>query len=107
MAMVDDPLAIDVAVSLVFVALLLMAAWRHIGPALVIMAVAFLAYVFVGPRLPGFLGHGGESFLTLVDQQMLTTQGVFGVPTLVSATFIFLFVVFGSVMSYGGLLRFF
>jgi TRAP transporter 4TM/12TM fusion protein len=38
---------------------------------------------------------------------MLTTQGVFGVPTLVSATFIFLFVVFGSVMSHGGLLRFF
>ena len=107
MAMVDDPLAIDVAVSLLFVALLLAAAWRHIGPALVIMALAFIAYVFVGPSLPGFLSHGGESFLKLVDQQMLTTQGVFGIPTLVSATFIFLFVVFGSVMSYGGLLRFF
>jgi len=107
MAMVDDPLPIDVAVGLVFVTLLLTAAWRHIGPALVIMAVGFIAYVFVGSRLPSFLGHGGESFLTLVDQQMLTTQGVFGIPTLVSATFIFLFVVFGSVMSHGGLLRFF
>jgi TRAP transporter 4TM/12TM fusion protein len=107
MAMVDDPLPIDVVVGLVFVTLLLTAAWRHIGPALVIMAVGFIAYVFVGSRLPGFLGHGGESFLTLVDQQMLTTQGVFGIPTLVSATFIFLFVVFGSVMSHGGLLRFF
>jgi TRAP transporter 4TM/12TM fusion protein len=107
MAMVDDPLPIDVAVSVLFAALLLGAAWRHIGPALVIMALAFIAYVFVGPRLPGFLSHGGESFLILVDQQMLTTQGVFGIPTLVSATFIFLFVVFGSVMSHGGLLRFF
>jgi TRAP transporter 4TM/12TM fusion protein len=107
MAMVDDPLAIDVAVSILFVALLLIAAWRHTGPALVLMALAFIAYVFVGPRLPGFLAHGGESFTTLIDQQMLTTQGVFGIPTLVSATFIFLFVVFGSVMSYGGLLRFF
>src|SRR5688572_715627 len=107
MAMVDDPLAIDVAVSILFVALLLIAAWRHTGPALVLMALAFIAYVFVGPRLPGFLAHGGESFTTLIDQQMLTTQGVFGIPTLVSATFIFLFVVFGSVMSHGGLLRFF
>jgi TRAP transporter 4TM/12TM fusion protein len=107
MAMVDDPLGIDVAVSLLFVALLLVAAWRHTGPALVVMALAFIAYVFVGPKLPGFLSHGGESFLRLVDQQMLTTQGVFGIPTLVSATFIFLFVVFGSVMSHGGLLRFF
>jgi TRAP transporter 4TM/12TM fusion protein len=107
MAMVDDPLPLDVAVSVVFLTLLLASAWRHIGPSLVVMAVAFILYVFVGPRLPGFLGHGGESFLTLVDQQMLTTQGVFGIPTLVSATFIFLFVVFGSVMAHGGLLRFF
>jgi TRAP transporter 4TM/12TM fusion protein len=107
MAMVDEPLPVDVAVGVLFMALLLVAAWRHVGPALVIMALAFLAYVFAGPRLPGFLGHGGEPFLTLLDQQMLTTQGVFGIPTLVSATFIFLFVVFGSVMSHGGLLRFF
>jgi TRAP transporter 4TM/12TM fusion protein len=107
MAMVDAPWRIDMIVGVLFVALLLMAAWRHTGPALVVMALAFVAYVFVGPHLPGFLSHGGESFTVLVDQQMLTTQGVFGIPTLVSATFIFLFVVFGSVMSHGGLLRFF
>jgi TRAP transporter 4TM/12TM fusion protein len=107
MAMVDDPWRIDMLVGVLFVALLLGAAWRHTGPALVVMALAFLAYVFVGPYLPGFLSHGGESFTILVDQQMLTTQGVFGIPTLVSATFIFLFVIFGSVMSHGGLLRFF
>ena len=58
-------------------------------------------------RVRAVLAHDGESALNLIDQQMLTTQGVFGIPTLVSATFIFLFVVFGSVMSYGGLLRFF
>ena len=107
MAMVDDPWRLDMVVGVLFVALLLGAAWRHTGPALVVMALAFLAYVFVGPYLPGFVSHGGESFTILVDQQMLTTQGVFGIPTLVSATFIFLFVVFGSVMSHGGLLRFF
>jgi TRAP transporter 4TM/12TM fusion protein len=45
--------------------------------------------------------------LKLVDQQTMTTGGVFGIPTLVSATFIFLFVVFGSVMQRGGLLGFF
>ena len=90
-----------------FTLLLLEAARRHIGPALVILALAFIAYSFAGPWLPGFVSHGGESFLQLVDQQMFTTQGVFGVPTLVSATFIYLFVVFGGVMAYGGLLRFF
>jgi TRAP transporter 4TM/12TM fusion protein len=107
MAMVDDPARLDVVVGVLFTVLLLVAAWRHIGPALVILALAFIVYAFVGPWLPGFLSHGGETFLKLIDMQMLTTQGVFGIPTLVSATFIYLFVVFGSVMAYGGLLRFF
>ena len=107
MAMVDDPQTIDVVVGVLFTLLLLEAARRHIGPALVVLALAFVVYAFAGPWLPGFLSHGGEAFLKLVDQQTLTTGGIFGIPTLVSATFIYLFVVFGSVMSHGGLLRFF
>lgn len=107
MAGVDTPETLDVVVAVVFVLLLLIAAWRHTGPALVVLAVGFIAYAFAGPGLPGFLSHGGAAPLGLVDEQMLTTSGVFGVPTLVSATFIYLFVLFGGVMSYGGLLRFF
>jgi len=107
MAMVDGLPTTDLAVGVLFVLLLLEAARRHIGPALVVLALAFVVYAFAGPWLPGFLSHGGESFMTLVDGQMFTTGGVFGIPTLVSATFIYLFVVFGGVMSHGGLLRFF
>jgi TRAP transporter 4TM/12TM fusion protein len=107
MAMVDDPGRLDVIVGVLFVALLLEASRRHIGGALVLLALGFVAYAFAGPWLPGFLGHGGVTALKLVDQQTLTTQGVFGIPTFVSATFIFLFVLFGSVMARGGLLRFF
>jgi TRAP transporter 4TM/12TM fusion protein len=107
MAMVDDPWRIDVAVGVLLVLLLLEASRRHIGGALVGLALAFVAYAFVGPWLPGFLAHGGVGALKLVDQQTLTTGGVFGIPTLVSATFIYLFVVFGAVMQRGGLLNFF
>jgi TRAP transporter 4TM/12TM fusion protein len=107
MPLVDDPRALDVVVALAFMALLLEASRRHIGGALVLLALAFIAYAFVGPWLPGFLSHGGVRFLKFVDQQMLTTEAVFGIPTLVSATFIYLFVVFGAVMMHGGLLKFF
>ena len=72
--------------------LLLEAARRHTGAALVILALVFVAYAFVGPWLPGFLGPRRRHGLKLVDQQMLTTEGIFGIPTLVSATFIYLFV---------------
>ncbi len=107
MALVDDPARADVLVGVVFALLLLEVSRRHIGPSLPVLALLFIAYAFVGPRLPGFLSHGGESFLLLLDTQTLTTQGIFGVPTLVSATFIFLFVLFGGVMAHGGLLRLF
>jgi TRAP transporter 4TM/12TM fusion protein len=107
MPFVDEPRSLDVVVGVLFILLLLETARRHIGPALVIMAVLFAAYAFVGPALPGFLSHGGVPFTRLVDQQVLTVEGIFGVPTLVSATFIYLFVVFGAVMARGGLLRFF
>ena len=107
MAMVDDPERLDVVVGVLFALLLLEATRRHTGPGLVVMALIFIAYAFVGPGLPGFLSHGGETFTKLVDQQLFTTQGIFGVPTIVSATFIYLFIVFGNVMDYGGILRFF
>src|SRR3989338_9635833 len=107
MPMVDDPRMLDVAVSLLFMLLLLEVSRRHIGGALVALALVFVAYTFAGPWLPGFLSHGGVVALKFVDLQMLTVEGVFGIPTLVSATYIFLFVVFGAVMMHGGLLRFF
>src|SRR3989441_2935555 len=98
---------IDVVVGVLFALLLLEASRRHIGSALVALALAFVVYAFVGPGLPSFLSHGGVGALKLIDQQMLTTGGVFGIPTLVSATYIYLFVLFGAVMANGGLLRFF
>jgi TRAP transporter 4TM/12TM fusion protein len=107
MAMVDDPRTIDVAVAILFAALMLEAARRHTGGALVILTLVFVVYAFLGPWLPGFLGHGGVTGLKFVDLQMLTTEGVFGIPTLVSTSFIFLFVLFGAVMLHGGLLGFF
>ncbi len=107
MPMVDDPRLVDVGVGVLFMLLLLEASRRHVGGALVVLALAFVVYGFAGPWLPGFLAHGGVLPVRFVDLQMLTTEGVFGIPTLVSASFIFLFVVFGSVMLHGGLLGFF
>jgi TRAP transporter 4TM/12TM fusion protein len=107
MALVDDPRPIDLAVGVLLLLLLLEASRRHIGAALVILALAFAAYAFAGPSLPGFLSHGGVRVVKFLDQQTLTVEGVFGIPTLVSATFIYLFIVFGAVMARGGLLRFF
>lgn len=107
MPFVDEPRFLDLLVGLVFLLLLLEASRRHIGSALVILALLFVAYAFLGPWLPGFLSHGGISFVRFMDLQTMTTEGIFGIPTLVSASFIYLFVVFGGVMARGGLLSLF
>ena len=108
MAMVDDPERLDVVVGVLFAR----CCWRRraatSAPSLVILALAFVAYAFVGPlaaRLP--LARRRDVPASSSTSRCSRRKGVFGIPTLVSATFIYLFVVFGGVMSHGGLLRFF
>ncbi|MBI4591192.1 MAG: TRAP transporter fused permease subunit [Candidatus Rokubacteria bacterium] len=107
MPFVDEPRVLDMVVGCVFLALLLEASRRLVGAALTVLALVFVAYAFVGPWLPGFLSHGGTAFARFLDGQVLSTEGVFGIPTLVSATYIYLFILFGCFMSRVGLIQFF
>lgn len=68
---------------------------RLAGLALPIIAMLFIAYVFVGPHLSGFLHHNGatpERFFSY----LYARDGVFGVTTAVSSTYIILFIIFGA-----------
>ncbi len=82
--------------------LLLEASRRTIGWALPLTAVAFLLYGLLGQNLPGILRHTGFSLETLVDQLYLTTEGIFGIPLGVSATYVILFVIYGSFLEESG-----
>ncbi len=70
MAMVDDPPLLDLVAGGVLALLLLEASRRHIGAALVILALGFVAYAFAGPLLPGFLSHGGVSVTSWVSSRI-------------------------------------
>ena len=76
--------------------LLLEAARRSMGKALPIIAIVFLAYVFIGPYLPGILSHQGFTLMWAVDHIFFTTEGVWGIPAGVSATFIVMFIIFAA-----------
>jgi TRAP transporter 4TM/12TM fusion protein len=82
--------------------LLLEATRRSLGPALMILAIVFLAYTFAGPYMPGMLAHQGVSLDGVVNHQWITTEGVFGVALGVSTSFVFLFVLFGALLDKGG-----
>lgn len=107
MPFVDEPSLADKIVGCVFLVLLLEVSRRFVGAGLTLLTLAFVVYAFVGPWLPGFLSHGGTAFSRFLDQQVLSTEGVFGIPALVSATYIYLFIFFGTFMTRVGLIRFF
>ncbi len=96
------PLARDIIFGSVGMILLLEACRRSLGPALAIVAGVFIAYAFLGPYLPEIIEHRGYSFRRVIDHQFLTTEGIFGVPLGVSASYVFLFVLFGAMLEKAG-----
>jgi TRAP transporter 4TM/12TM fusion protein len=102
-----DPNTADLAVGTLFIVLVFEAARRVLGVALPIVCGCFLAYGLFGQYLPGVIAHRGYGFDQIVGQLYLGTEGIFGIPTLVSATYIFLFILFGSFLEHAGMINLF
>jgi TRAP transporter 4TM/12TM fusion protein len=102
-----DPTTADLAVGTLTVVLLFEAARRVLGPALPIICAAFLAYGLFGQYLPSAIAHRGYGFDQIVGALYLGTEGIYGIPTLVSATYIFLFILFGSFLEHAGMIGLF
>ena len=87
--------------------LLLEATRRSIGLPLVIVATLFLFYSLSGQSMPDLIAHQGLSFERLVGYQWLGGEAIFGIPISVSVSFVFLFVLFGSMLDEAGGGRYF
>lgn len=97
----------DLAVGVLGIVLVIEAARRVVGLPMVCVVLAFLAYAFLGPYMPGVLAHRGLTLSQLVSHIYYTTEGIFGIPLGVSSTFIFLFILFGAYLESTGLGKFF
>jgi len=97
-----DYTATDIFIALLAIVILLEAGRRVLGFALSIIAVIFLSYDLLGPYMPELIIHKGASLNKLAGHMYLTTEGIFGVPLGVSAGFVFLFVLFGSLLDKAG-----
>ncbi len=100
---VGNPNPLDVAMGTLLMLALLEATRRCMGPALPLIAIAFMVYALAGPVFPGLLQHAGASWSQLVNHQVLTSQGIYGVAVGVVATFVFHFVLFGVLATRIGL----
>src|SRR5690554_188774 len=85
-----------------FIIILLEACRRVVGWPLTIIAVIFLAYSFFGYVVPGSFGHGGYSLDRVVTTMFLTTEGIFGPAAAAAATFVAIFIIFGTFLEKTG-----
>ena len=96
------PTTTDLVVSVIGIALILEATRRALGPPLAIVCVVFLFYTFGGHLMPEMIAHQGASLKKGMSHYYLTTEGVFGIALGVSASMVFLFVLFGSLLEKAG-----
>ena len=82
--------------------LLLEATRRAIGLPLVFIAVIFIIFSIFGQQMPDLIAHAGLSITRLVGYHWLGGEAIFGIPISVSVGFIFLFVLFGSILDAAG-----
>ncbi|MDP6039911.1 MAG: TRAP transporter fused permease subunit [Candidatus Latescibacteria bacterium] len=94
---------LDHAIGLIGLILVLEATRRAIGFTLPLLALAFLAYAAYGYSLPDWLfPHRGYNWDRIVSQTFLHSQGVFGIALKVMFTYVFLFVLFGTILEQTG-----
>lgn len=95
--------ALDLMFGVIAIAMVLEAARRTMGIFLPLLAVATVLYGIFGPYLPGDLAHRGYSVPRVVAHLYKGTEGIYGIPVGVVATFVFHFVLFGIMAQLTGL----
>lgn len=92
----------DLLFGSLLVVLTLEATRRSVGIGLTVIVLLFMLYNLFGHLLPGKIGHGYISYNHFLDIMVFTSDGIFGVPIRVAATYAFLFVLFGTFLSKAG-----
>ena len=102
-----DPTTLDLVVGTVLAVLIFEGTRRLMGLALPLMCGACIVYWFFGQYLPAPFNHRGYAFDQIITHLSYGTEGFYGVPIYVSATYIFLFIMFGSFLERAGMIQLF
>ncbi|MDY0304419.1 MAG: TRAP transporter permease [Sphaerochaeta sp.] len=102
-----SPNTMDVIMGTILIVTVLEASRRISGWPLVILSLIFLLYGLIGRSLPGILMHRGYNWRALINHIFINTEGIYGTSVDVAASYIFLFILFGTIMNKCGMGRFF
>jgi TRAP transporter 4TM/12TM fusion protein len=98
-----DPVAWpDLVLGVLALLAVLEATRRTLGWTLVLLALAFIVYALAGPLMPGIFEHKGVPFPLLIEHLYLVPEGLFNMVTGVMATYLLVFLAFGTILRLGG-----
>jgi TRAP transporter 4TM/12TM fusion protein len=97
-----EPEQLDIIFGIATTISLLEATRRVVGWPMTLLGVVSLLYALFGNILPEPFAHSGRSLERVISQMYLTSEGIFGIPLGVAATYVFLFILFGSFMEKSG-----
>jgi len=97
----------DIRLGTLFLLILLEATRRVVGWVMVIIVVVFIAHTAFSDHFWGIFYGPPSSWFTIIDYIFMRENGIFGIPLMVMATYIFLFILFGAFLMESGAGRFF
>jgi len=96
------PEPMDLYLGIAAIVLLLEISRRIVGTTFTLVVTGFLLYMYFGKYFPDAISHKGYDLDRIVGHMYMTLEGIFGVPLSVSASFVMLFVVYGTFMDVAG-----
>ena len=96
------PEPLDLFFGLIAILLLLEISRRIVGNTFTAVVLGFLLYMYFGNYFPDVISHKSYELDRIVGHMYMTLEGIFGVPLSVSASFVMLFVVYGTFMDVAG-----
>ncbi|OLS33864.1 TRAP transporter permease [Bacillus sp. MRMR6] len=98
----SNPSALEIFLGILSIIAILEATRFLMGWVLPLLAIIALAYAFLGPHLPSLFAHRGYSVERLVSTLYMGGEGIYGPPIAATATFVAIFVIFGSFLLHSG-----
>ncbi len=94
---------IEIVLGVIMIICVLEAVRRSVSPIMAGLIIVSLSYLVLGPYLPGALHHQGMKFTRVIESVFLTAgEGVYGGLTGISATYVAIFILFGSFIAVVG-----
>ena len=97
----------DFTIGIASLVILFVVSWRVMGHALPLICLGFIAYAAWGHLLPPPFDHRPFDFGQIIEQMSFGTEGVYATPTGISATYIYLFILFGAFLERAGMIQLF